>query len=87
MKKIECGMRIHLALTVPESVAPSSWNWCLNFVAQKGSNALCVVKSQNGMVKIEFFTIYKILFEIFAHYPIVLTLINSFELFLPNIVV
>ena len=60
-------MRIYLALTFPDSIAASSWNWCLKFVAQNGSNALCVVKSQNGMVKIEFFTIYKIPFEIFTH--------------------
>ena len=52
-------MRIYLALMVLDSVAPSSWNWRLKFVVQNGSTALCVVKSQNGMVKYEFFTIYK----------------------------
>ena len=60
-------MRIYLAPTVLDYVAPRSKNWCLMSVAQNGSNALCVVKSQNGMVKNEFFTIYKIPFEIFTH--------------------
>ena len=72
-------MMIYLALTILGSFGPCSWIWCLKFVAQNGSNALCVVKIQNGMVENEFFTIYKFPFENFTHYPIVLTLINYFQ--------
>ena len=61
-RKVDTGSQ-----QVPDSIAPSSWNWRLNFVVQNSSNALCVVKSQNGMVKNDFFTIYKVPFEIFTH--------------------
>ena len=72
MKNIENVIRIYLALTFCNFVAPSFQNWRLKFIVQNGSKCTIFGKNSSGMVKNEFFTIYKISFEIFTHWYIVL---------------
>ena len=74
MQKIENVMRIYLALTVCDFVTPRSQNGRLKFVVQNDSKCTIFGKKSNGMVNNDFFTIYKIYFEIFTHFPIDLDL-------------